>query len=41
MEASAIGFMVFGWGLILGLMAWSLRRLLKAGTKLQSTEEGE
>jgi len=38
-EASAIAFLIFGWGVILGLMAWSLSRLLKAGVKLQPAEE--
>ena len=35
----ALALLIFGWGVILGLMAWSLRRLLKAGVKLQPTEE--
>ena len=39
MEASAVAFLIFGWGVILGLMAWSLRKLLKAGVRLQPAEE--
>lgn len=34
MSASSLIFLVIGWGVIIGMVSWSMPRLLKHGNKL-------